>query len=337
MNKITSLFVRKIINEVPDDIEKDVLLRSVGINPLAPIDPSQMVPDIEYYALLERIAEVDETVLTLPLRTGAAMRCDEYGALGLAWKTALNLQGSYERAVRFARVLTNVSTYGIETTTHGAFMHLHREGERRLGMRLSNEASLASIVSISRQATTVEFKPVAVFFKHAPPNSIKEHEIYFGCPVHFEADRDAILVSTEDLNIPNRLGDEMISSFFDSHLDAEVSKLEAEETLTHRVQLQIARSLSEGVPAISDAARHMGMSGRTLQRKLSDLGYTYQNLVDESRRKLAKTLLKETEYSLAEVAFMSGFSEQSAFTRAFKRWAGQTPRSYRLTFDPPSR
>ncbi|MDY6898424.1 MAG: helix-turn-helix transcriptional regulator, partial [Cyanobacteriota bacterium] len=62
----------------------------------------------------------------------------------------------------------------------------------------------------------------------------------------------------------------------------------------------------------------------------SEQGYSFQNLVDESRRQLAEQLLQQTDYSLAEVAFMTGFSEQSAFTRAFKRWAGQTPRSFRL-------
>ncbi len=72
------------------------------------------------------------------------------------------------------------------------------------------------------------------------------------------------------------------------------------------------------------------MSGRTLQRRLADRGYSYQALVDEVRRRLAERLLQATESSLAEVAFMTGFSEQSSFTRAFKRWAGQTPRSYRI-------
>ncbi|MCB1718365.1 MAG: helix-turn-helix transcriptional regulator, partial [Candidatus Competibacteraceae bacterium] len=69
---------------------------------------------------------------------------------------------------------------------------------------------------------------------------------------------------------------------------------------------------------------------RTLQRRLANRGYSYQTLVDESRRQLAERLLQKTDYSLAEVAFMTGFSEQSAFTRAFKRWAGQTPRSFRI-------
>jgi len=94
-------------------------------------------------------------------------------------------------------------------------------------------------------------------------------------------------------------------------------------------------ALSEGVPTVTDIASQLGMSGRTLQRRLSDKGASFQSLVDLARRELAEQLLKDTDYSLAEVAFLTGFAEQSGFTRAFKRWAGQTPRSYRLGAGKP--
>lgn len=332
MGQITSLFVRKVVEAVEEGIDKNALLRSIGIEPNSPVDPSQMVSDAEYYAFLEKIATAENKGTTLPLRAGAAMRCDDYGAFGLAWKSATNLRGSYERAERYARVLTNVSTYTVERADRGAFMHLHRVGERRLGMRLSNEATIASIVSISQQVSTKPFRPLAVYFKHSAPKDIEGHEAYFDCPIHFDADRDALLVSHESLRTPNQLGDESISKFFDTHLEAELSKLTDLNSLEHRVRIHVSRCLSEGVPMISDVAGHFSMSGRTLQRRLSELGCSYQTLVDESRRQLAERLLQQTDYSLVEVAFMTGFSEQSAFTRAFKRWAGQTPRSFRINF-----
>ena len=336
MGQISSLFVRKVAGEADGRIDQAALLRSVGIDPESPVDPKLMVPDTEYYAFLERLAAVDGNPTTIPLRAGAAMRCDDYGAFGLAWKSAVDLRGSYARAERYARVLTSVSTYEVEKVDGGAFMHLHREGERRLGMRLSNEATLASIVSISRQASSGDFAPIGVYLKHPAPEGLAEHEAYFGCPMHFASDRDALHVSSAVLQTPNKLGDESISSFFDSHLEAELSQLEDDSALDRRVQIRISRSLSEGVPPISDVARHFGMSGRTLQRRLADRGYSYQALVDEARRRLAERLLGQTDYSLAEVAFMTGFSEQSSFTRAFKRWAGQTPRSYRLASPSPA-
>ena len=330
MGQVTSLFVRKVLAEVDGHVDKDALLRSVGVDPDREDDPAQMIPAADYYELLERLADLDRDPTALPLRVGGAMRCDEYGAFGLAWKSAPDLRGSYARAERYARVLSSVSTYEVEPVAGGAFMHLHRDGDRRLGLRLSNEATIASIVSISRQVSTREFRPLAVHFKHAAPGSTQAHEAYFDCPVRFESDRDALLVSTETLQTPNKLGDASISRFFEAHLATVVSDLEVDRSLDQQVLPLISRSLSEGVPRISDVAAQLAMSARTLQRRLADGGSSYQSLVDEARRRLAARLLAETDYSLSDVSFMTGFADQSAFTRAFRRWEGQTPRSYRL-------
>ena len=330
VGQITSLFVRKMVAQVGDVIDQGALLRSVGIDPDSAVEPGRMIPDTEYYGLLERIAEIDPTVTELPLRTGASMRCEDYGAFGLAFKSAHDLRGSYERTERYARVLTSVATYEVRDGDEGTYMVHHREGDRRLGLRLSIEATLASIVTISREVSSGSPEPIGVFIRHAGPGSALAHERFFSCPVHFEAEEDALLFSRATLLVPNRVGDGSFSRFFDAQLATEVAQLEDERTLRHRVEAEIARSLSGGVPRVSDVARELGMSGRTLQRRLSDRGQSFQGLVDESRRKLAERLLRETGYPLAEVAFLTGFSEQSAFNRAFKRWAGQTPRSYRL-------
>ncbi|MEO0956487.1 MAG: AraC family transcriptional regulator [Pseudomonadota bacterium] len=85
------------------------------------------------------------------------------------------------------------------------------------------------------------------------------------------------------------------------------------------------------MPTLSAVASELGFGPRTLQRRLSGSGHSFQSIVDLARKELALTLLRETELCLAEIAFLTGFSEQSGFNRAFKRWAGQTPRSYRLT------
>ena len=330
MGQITSLFVHKVIRQADDSLDKRALLASVGVDPDVPVDPGIMVADSDYYEFFESVARADPRGVDLPLRVGASMRSDDYGAFGLAWKSALNLRGSFERAERYARVLTSVSTYEAIEAEAGVYMHLHRDGERRLGLRLSNEATLASIAAISQEVSTGQVNTLAVYFKHKGPESTAAHERHFGCPVHFRADRDALLVSHESMRAPNRLGDPSIVQFFDTHLDAELAKFDDDASLERRVRIHVSQSLSEGVPSVSDVARRFDMSGRTLQRRLSDRGYSFHTLVDESRRELAERLLRETAYPLAEVAFLTGFSEQSAFNRAFKRWAGQTPRSYRI-------
>jgi AraC-like DNA-binding protein len=343
MGQVTSLFARKVVEEAFAGNGKGALLRSVGLARGEPVDRARMIADADYYAFLERVAAADPSPTSLPLRAGAAMRCDDYGAFGLAWKSARTLRGSYARAERYWRVLTSVSAYEVEPAEGGALMHLHRGGERRLGLRLSNEATIASIASISREVSTRPFRPLAVYFKHPAPPSTSGHEAYFGCPVHFGAGRDALLVAAATLRTPNRLGDRGLSRFFDRHLDAKARAAKGEEAgvqsvdegpLSRRVRTYVSNALSEGAPALADAAGHLGMSERTLQRRLREAGRTYQGVVDATRERLARRLLRETPFSLVEVAFMTGYADQSAFTRAFRRWSGQTPRSFRAAPPP---
>ncbi|AXI48511.1 AraC family transcriptional regulator [Sulfitobacter sp. SK012] len=328
MGMITSLFARKMVDAAGPGIDNRALLGLAGLDYDAPWDPKVMIHDTVYYDVLEGINQQTD-VTELPLRGGASMRCDDYGALGLAWKAAPTLMGSYSRVERYARLWTNVVEYELRQTDHGTLFILHRSGPRRLGMRLSNEANLASAVSLSRQVCPVPFAPDEVHFRHAPPATLQYHEAYFDCPVHFNSDFDALLVSSEALSQTNILGDEGITRFLLSHLDVELDKIGKSETLEGKTKDAIARSLSEGPPRMTNIARGLGMSARSFHRRLSEHGLSFQSLTVATRRELAEGLLRDARYSLAEVAFLTGFSEQSSFTRAFKRWVGYTPASFR--------
>ncbi|MEO0634741.1 MAG: AraC family transcriptional regulator [Pseudomonadota bacterium] len=328
MGYITSLFARKMVAAAGDAVDGPALLRDAGLDPDAVWDPKVMLRDTVYYELLEAMAQQTD-VTALPLRTGGSMRCDDYGALGLAWKAAPTLGGSYLRVARYARLWTSVVEYDLQTADRGTWYFLHRSGARRLGLRLSNEATLASAVAISREVCPQPFAPLEVHFQHPAPARIADHEAYFGCPVFFGSDKDALLLSPASLGVQNRLGDEGITQFLLSHLDAELRDVETDPTLDAVVKDAIARSLSEGLPKVADVARSLGMSARSFHRRLAEHGLSYQDLTESTRRELAEGMLRDDRYSLAEVAFLTGFSEQSAFTRAFKRWVGQTPANYR--------
>lgn len=328
MGRITSLFAHKMVAAAGDAVDARTALQSAGIDPDAPRDPKVMITDEAYYEMLEDMASRTD-VITLPITVGASMRCDEYGALGLAWKAAPNLLGSFSRVERYARLWTSVVEYELRRIEGGTLFMLHRAGPRRLGMRLSNEATLASAVSIARQVSPVPVIPIEVSFKHAAPESRYAHEAYFGCPMRFDSAYDALLLSDETLMQPNILGDEGITQFIVSHLDAEIAEINEDSNLVRRTKDSIARALSEGLPKMADVARGMGLSVRSFHRRLAEHGASFQHLTEETRRELALGMLRDEHYSLSEVAFLTGFSEQSAFTRAFKRWMGQTPANYR--------
>jgi len=330
MSQITSLYVHKILGHVSVGVETKDLLLELGIAPDGSVDPKLMVPSHKFYDFFAMLAVRDPDGLSLPLRIGSTMRSDEYGAFGLAWKSAPNLRGSYTRSERYGHVLGSAETYTLQKSEDGWFFNLEKAGDGRLGMLLSNEASMSAVDVISKEVSTANFMPLAVFFKHAPRGDVSVYQSHFGCPVHFESGRDALLVSEEAIEVPNKLGDETIAKFFDRHLEQELALLANDEGLENQVRRVVANVLSEGVPTLSSIASELGIGSRTLQRRLSEGGHSFQSVVDIARKDLAQRLLRETDYNLAEIAFLTGFSEQSAFTRAFKRWASQTPRSYRL-------
>ena len=178
MGKVTSLFARKVVGVAGDAVDARAVLGSVGLDVDGPLDPKQMLDDDDYYGMIELMAEQMD-ITPLPLIVGEAMRPDEYGALGLAWKAAPNLLGSFSRVARYWRLWTSVTQYALEETPRGILFVQRREGLRRLGMRISIEATTASGVSLSRQVSPLPFSPIEVYFQHPAPKTIEHHETFF--------------------------------------------------------------------------------------------------------------------------------------------------------------
>ncbi len=153
MGQITSLFARKMV-AAADGIDAGAALASVGLEPDAPWNPKEMIAADAYYGMLEWMADQID-VTDLPVKVGASMRCDEYGALGLAWKAAPTLRGSMTRVERYARLWTSVVRYELREVPEGILYIVHREAPRRLGVRLSNERELYRKVTFSLPLVTL--------------------------------------------------------------------------------------------------------------------------------------------------------------------------------------
>ena len=192
---------------------------------------------------------------------------------------------------------------------------------------------MATTLTLCRETTTPGLTPLRVQLAHEREGSIDSLVQHFGVVPVFGAEIDGMQFSGVDIDRPTAVGDPAIWRFFTDHLDSALPDA-AEPPLEQKVVEEIAKLLSGGVPHLSDIAASLAMGPRTLQRRLSDRGRTYQALVDEARRQLAQQLVSGSRYTLSEIAFLTGFSEQSAFTRAFKRWSGQTPGAYRMASQP---
>lgn len=331
MSEVSSLYAHKAIAQAEASLDRHALFALCGLNARAPLNASIMIPEARYVALLEAIAEGDGTAPAFHVRLGASMRCEDLGAVGFAWKSSRTLRDGFERAVRFVGIVARVRTMDIVTGPAVTQIRFRRlSDETRLGARLSNEATLATFTAICREASGRPVKPIGALCTHDFVGDRTAMEDYLGCSLEDRADTHALIFDNAELARPNAVGDDAISRFFDAQLEEMLIRIDAERSLSMRVRSEVVKNLSGGVPRLSDVADAVGMSARTLQRKLADDGEVYQALVDRARRELAERLLRTTDYALAEIAFLTGFAEQSGFTRAFRRWAGETPRSYRL-------
>lgn len=284
MGWISTIFVHKALNAAVhlkclDPDAGLALFRLVGVDPTAPLDPSSMISDSDFFGLLKRIEEVSARGRSVPIHIGASMRCDDYGAFGLAFKSAPDLLGSYTRVERFGKVVTSISNFRVEQSGASVFMEVIQARDRRLGLIMTNELAVAATMALSREVSNNEFAPVAIHLISDRPADDGAYQEHFRCPIIFGADRDALEITTTAASLPNRLSDDGMSKFFEAHLDNELSQIDGTSELERRILDQIGDALSEGVPTLSHVAGRMGMSSQTLQRRLSADGLAFQGLV----------------------------------------------------------
>lgn len=334
MALVSALFVPKMIDQAAASVDVDALYAAIGLDRDLALEPGRMMDEADYYRLLEALAEPERPDVRFHVKSAATMTCEDFGALGFAMKSAPTLRASFSRLDRHTRLFNTASKFSLQDEGEMIWWVHDRSKPERDGLYLSNEGAMVTFVSLCREVQSPDFVPAAVGYRHQPVGSVSALEDYFRCPVTFGADIDALGFSASQFDQANTVADAGMWRFFSEHLEQALARLEPDDGIDRKVVLQIADTLSDGIPTIGAIASQLGMSARTLQRRLADRGRTFQVLVEEARRQLAEQLLASTRYSLAEVAFLTGFSEQSAFTRAFKRWAGETPRAYRLSRQP---
>lgn len=283
----------------------------------------------DHYEILGLVAKKVPERAALSVRYAKSIDINKLGTLALACKAAPNLGGVLQRMARYHSLISNSVRYHLDTRGGGTFLGQAVLDGFGPGLVFSPEAGLSAMYCAIDQVAVEKITPKSVTFQHQPPRDADLFEELFGCEVKFGAAADGILFSQDSLEIENKLGDVALSEFLTIHLEAELEQLRTEPSLVRTTKEEIARVLSEGLPKMADVARTLGLSVRSFHRRLADHGSSFQTLAEETRRDIALSMLRDENCALSEIAFLTGFSEQSAFNRAFKRWTNETPASYR--------
>jgi AraC-like DNA-binding protein len=189
----------------------------------------------------------------------------------------------------------------------------------------------------------VPTEPIALeaTFQHPPvPEPIlAELQPLLRCPISFNAPSTRLVLSGTILSRPLRAPNPGLFDYLGRHATLLQERVHSATSLSARVRELVAAQVRDGEPSQERIARRLGLSERTLQRRLAEEGVAFATLVDETRTELARLYLSDPKLAVFEVAFLLGYSEPSAFNRAFKRWTKQSPSQFRASClakaDPP--
>jgi AraC-like DNA-binding protein len=187
----------------------------------------------------------------------------------------------------------------------------------------------AAILMLARRATQREIAPLAAMFRHPRPKNIEPYRAVFAGPLTFDANEDRVTFAAADLLLPHPEASRTLLTIAERHADDTLAQLPSRDDFLTAVRRAIRARLPDGNIGLSDVAEPLGVSARTLQRRLNAEGTSLRRLVDEVRQSLALHHIQNKRTSLVEIAFLVGFADQSAFTRAFARWTSRSPTEYR--------
>jgi AraC-like DNA-binding protein len=186
-----------------------------------------------------------------------------------------------------------------------------------------------TILSFCRWVTNRDLRPLAFELRFPPPADLQSYQDAFKCPLRFNAPVNALLFAPTDVTLSLPTANAQLVGVHERIASEHLQRLDHAQTC-HRTRAVIIRHLQDGEPRRPKIAAVLGMSERTLQRRLTAEGTSFQLLLDDTRRELARHYLGQKTVSLADIAYLLGFSDQSSFFRASRRWFGSSPRDYRI-------
>lgn len=249
--------------------------------------------------------------------------------VGYAARNCNTLHDCYERTVRFGRLTNEGSEIALKFSPDKVLMVVGPLPGLAIWPRVYSEMAISAYLTLGRKWTGVEFPLLGATFMHPAPADTSEYTRIFGPNVTFDAPQNALVLDPKTLELPLREPDPSLREYLDLRATVLLDSLEGGRDFENLVRTKIDEELANGAPALGAVARRLGMSGRTLQRRLTAEGLSFSTLVDQVRRTAAVGLIQNPKFSVFEVAALSGYQDAQSFRAAFVRWTGMTPREYR--------
>lgn len=307
-----------------------MLLRDVGLEQKALADGEERI-DLTYlmrigYCAIQRTKEP-----AIGLIAGSRSSITRFGVAGLAAMTAptlgeaLKLITQYEDL--FGRCYRGNSTLTQEM--HHTWLNFYSIAPYNDYTYFVVDAVLSgwanSVYWLTGRNDLIE----AAHIEFSAPPYFDEYQKAFNCPVYFNQDRNALKLVKGAVDVPVIHENASLHQYLLEQCELAMGRVALANSYRNKVLKVLGTMLHGKTPSIEDVAQELGMPTWTLRRKLKDEDTSYQTLVDEMRKDVALSYMRNTDLSFGEISYLLGFSTPGAFQRAFKRWAGTTPGEYR--------
>lgn len=324
---VLSSWTRTIVDAVVAmDGDAEAVLRDAGISSMSFSDPNGRLP-VASTSRLWRAAAEHMRDPAFGLRASRYVRQTTFHALGYAVFASATLRDALERLVRYGRLVSDAGSFELQARVGSARLSFVYPSDRPAPCLESIDAVTSLIVRTCRTLTDRSFALQKVELRRPVPDDETPYHRFFRSPVLFGADVDALTCDAEVLDAPLPSANPELANHNDDLVQRHLAQMRG-GTISERIRAALAESLSgDASPATTAAA--LGMSVRSLQRRLQEQGTTYAAILSDTRKEQAHRHLREAEYSVTEIAFLLGFEDASAFARAFRRWTGKSPTEFR--------
>jgi AraC-like DNA-binding protein len=266
---------------------------------------------------------------TIGLKIGVDFRPETLLDLGYAFPFCQNMRDVIALNAYYQPLIQTIGTTKLAMRDDSAWLDWYPNYSDTEYHRYFVEMIFAGYATIGRWLLWGDDTPVlSMHFRHDAPDDLTTHKMVFGDNTIFNSDFDGVefIADVVDVPMPNR-NPEMLA-FLKTRLADQLHRLNSPISDSEEALSCILAALPEGRPSITKIAKLMGMSERTLRRRLDEDGETFRSILERARRESAETYMRANDLTHAEIALRLGFNDQSAFSRAFKSWFNQTPSEY---------
>ncbi|MEH6450589.1 MAG: AraC family transcriptional regulator [Oleispira sp.] len=314
----------RVLENQGHSVEKALFYAGIPLNILQ--HPQERVPLVAMKRLWHYVTEKtgDES---LGLSVSQIVQPSTLGALGFAILASSSLRDVIKRLLRFGPLISNGALLEFKEGSPCKLI-VDIESQKVRPADESIDAFMALFARKYRMLLAKNIDAIKLDLIRPTPKNSEPWQDFFNCPIRFNAPQNIFYFEGEALDIKLPFANQQLALQNDMILSEHLKELH-QDKLTPRVYGMLVTALPSGVPYKMDIARKLNVGERTLQRQLEREGNSYKDILDQVRRDLAGHYLEHQNYTMSEIVFLLGFSSNSNFSRAFKRWFQMTPKEYK--------